>query len=172
MEAKSLGQADPVRKASIDALATDQIHAAVKDDWQQPNSSTSTPICFLLWSIRQTGAVGHRRTADISLSGSGIFPLVRHDARAILVALETDQADAIWQALFVENTPVSEATRGIIAVLKAFDLPTDSPDLEEARVVLPRPKSRSARLKVFEMAGVSSVVMTNDPLDPEESASG
>src|SRR5437660_10726322 len=32
-----------------------------------------------------------------------------------------EQADAIWRALFVENTPVSEATRGIIAVLKALD---------------------------------------------------
>src|SRR5277367_4646316 len=30
------------------------------------------------------------------------------------------QADAIWQALFVENTPLSEAARGVIAVLKAF----------------------------------------------------
>src|ERR1700719_3882338 len=38
-----------------------------------------------------------------------------------------EQADAIWQALFVENSPVSEATRGVIAVLDAFDLPTDSP---------------------------------------------
>ena len=27
-----------------------------------------------------------------------------------------EQADIIWQALFVENTPVSEATRGVIAV--------------------------------------------------------
>src|SRR5271166_5071493 len=26
---------------------------------------------------------------------------------------KTEQADAIWQALFVENTPVSEATRGV-----------------------------------------------------------
>src|SRR5580704_13001206 len=31
-----------------------------------------------------------------------------------------EQADAIWRALFVENSPISEATRGIIAVLKAF----------------------------------------------------
>ena len=29
-----------------------------------------------------------------------------------------EQADAIWQALFVENTPISEATRGVIAVLE------------------------------------------------------
>ncbi len=27
------------------------------------------------------------------------------------------QADAIWRTLFVENTPISEATRGVIAVL-------------------------------------------------------
>src|ERR1700704_6365200 len=44
-----------------------------------------------------------------------------------------EKADAIWQVLFVENTPISEATRGIIAVLNAFDLPTDSTTLEEAR---------------------------------------
>src|SRR6267143_4685367 len=44
-----------------------------------------------------------------------------------------EQADAIWQVLFVENTPISEATRGIITVLKAFDLPAESADLEGAR---------------------------------------
>ena len=49
-------------------------------------------------------------------------------------ALEKRQkADAIWQALFVENAPVSEATRGVVAVLKAFGLPTASSDLREAR---------------------------------------
>src|SRR5438552_16847195 len=44
-----------------------------------------------------------------------------------------EPADAIWQVLFVENTPISEATRGIIAVLHAFDLPTQNADLEQAR---------------------------------------
>ena len=42
-----------------------------------------------------------------------------------------EQADAIWKALFVENAPVSEATRGVIAVLRAFGLPVD--DLGAAR---------------------------------------
>ena len=42
-----------------------------------------------------------------------------------------EKADAIWRALFVENTPVSEAARGVIAVLDAFGLPTG--DLTEAR---------------------------------------
>ena len=36
------------------------------------------------------------------------------------------RAEAIWNTLFVENTPVSEATRGVIAVLHAFGLPRGS----------------------------------------------
>jgi hypothetical protein len=79
-----------------------------------------------------------------------------------------EQADAIWQALFVENSPVSEATRGVIAVLDAFDLPTDSPDLEETRSFFRAQRVESHVVKVLQMAGVSSVVMTNDPLHPEE----
>ncbi len=79
-----------------------------------------------------------------------------------------EQADAIWQALFVENSPISEATRGVIAVLDAFDLPTESPDLEEARAFFRAQKIESHVSKVLQMAGVSSVVMTNDPLHPEE----
>src|SRR5277367_266479 len=81
-----------------------------------------------------------------------------------------EQADAIWQALFVENTPISEATRGVIAVLKSFDLPTDRPDLAEARSFFKAQTIETHIEKVFEMAGVSTVVMTNDPLDPAEAA--
>src|SRR5690242_2416618 len=32
------------------------------------------------------------------------------------------RADLIWQTLFVENSPISEAARGVVAVLHAFDL--------------------------------------------------
>jgi hypothetical protein len=81
-----------------------------------------------------------------------------------------DQADAIWRTLFVENTPVSEATRGVVAVLKAFHLPTDSRDLAEARSFFKAQTIEEHIRKVFQMAGVSPVVMTNDPLDPEEAA--
>src|SRR5271155_3402464 len=69
-----------------------------------------------------------------------------------------EQADAIWQALFVENTPISEATRGVIAVLKAFQLPTDGPDLTEARSFFEGQTIEAHIEKVFEMAGVSTVV--------------
>lgn len=81
-----------------------------------------------------------------------------------------EQADAIWRTLFVENTPVSEATRGVIAVLDAFQLPTDRPDLAGARAFFKAQTIERHVQRVLEMAGVSVVVMTNDPLDPEETA--
>lgn len=81
---------------------------------------------------------------------------------------KTEQADAVWQALFVENTPISEATRGIIAVLKAFDLPTRSPDLAEARSFFRNQNLEAHIARTLRMAGVSTVVMTNDPLYPAE----
>ena len=81
-----------------------------------------------------------------------------------------EQADVIWRTLFVENTPISEATRGVIAVLKAFRLPTDRLDLAEARSFFEAQSIESHVRRVLQMAGVSIVVMTNDPLDPEESA--
>jgi hypothetical protein len=83
---------------------------------------------------------------------------------------KSQQADAIWQALFVENTPISEAARGVIAVLKAFDLPTDGPDLRDARAFFQSQSIEAHIPNVLKLAGVDTIVMTNDPLDPEESA--
>jgi hypothetical protein len=81
-----------------------------------------------------------------------------------------EQADAIWRALFVENNPISEATRGIVAVLQALGLPTGRPDLSEARQFF-KDRDLGAHIReVIQMAGVSTVVMTNDPLDHEEAS--
>ena len=79
-----------------------------------------------------------------------------------------EQADLIWQTLFVENPPVSEATRGVIAVLQALDLPTEGADLSEARKFFASQTLEGHIPKVFRLAGISEAVMTNDPLDPAE----
>jgi hypothetical protein len=78
------------------------------------------------------------------------------------------KADAIWRALFVENAPVSEATRGVIAVLKAFGLSTSNSDLREAREFFNAQTLDKHIDRVFELGGISEAVMTNDPLDPAE----
>lgn len=79
-----------------------------------------------------------------------------------------EQADLIWHTLFVENPPVSEATRGVIAVLSELGLPTDSQDLIEARRFCAGQTLEKHIGNVFRLAGISEAVMTNDPLDPAE----
>jgi hypothetical protein len=78
------------------------------------------------------------------------------------------QADLIWRTLFVENPPVSEAARGVVAVLHALGLPTSAPDLSEARAYFAGLSVNRHIDNVLRLAGVSEVVMTNDPLDPAE----
>jgi hypothetical protein len=78
------------------------------------------------------------------------------------------QADLIWRTLFIENSPVSEATRGVVAVLGALGLDTASPTLAPLRDFF-RAQSLEAHIScVFAISGIESVVMTNDPLDPAE----
>src|SRR5215211_5487305 len=55
------------------------------------------------------------------------------------------QADLVWRTLFVENTPVSEAARGVVTVLDAFGLDTAAADLREAREFF-RGQDRAAHL--------------------------
>jgi hypothetical protein len=81
---------------------------------------------------------------------------------------KTAQADLIWQTLFVDNTPLSEATRGVINVLNAFGLDTSAPDLTEARAFFQSASLAPHTDDVIDMAGVSDVVMTNDPFDARE----
>lgn len=81
---------------------------------------------------------------------------------------KTDQADLVWKTLFVENTPTSEAAQGIISVLDVFGLDTRAPDLREARAFFNTQNLSEHIDQVFDIAGVSGVVMTNDPLDEAE----
>jgi len=79
------------------------------------------------------------------------------------------RADLIWKTLFVENNPISEATRGVIAVLHAFGLDTSASTLTPYRDFFRAQNLEDHIARVFQLAGIESVVMTNDPLDPEES---
>lgn len=79
-----------------------------------------------------------------------------------------EQADLVWTALFVRNTPLSEATRGVIHVLKTFGLDPNSPDLSEAREFFRSQDIDEHIDRVLKLSGVTDVVMTNDPLDVPE----
>src|SRR5689334_14309665 len=78
------------------------------------------------------------------------------------------QADLVWRTLFVENTPVSESARGVVAVLSALDLDAAAKSLEPLRGFFREQEPAEYIPKVFRLAGIGSVVMTNDPLDEAE----
>ena len=79
---------------------------------------------------------------------------------------KTAKADVIWKTLFVDNAPISEATRGVVAVLDAFGLSANN--LAEARKFFASRSIESHIKDTLRLSGVSEVVMTNDPLDPAE----
>ena len=81
-----------------------------------------------------------------------------------------EQADFIWRTLFVENPPVSEATRGIVCVMRELGFEVSDAGLKEAREFFSEQDLDSHIERVFKLAGMSEAVMTNDPLDPEEGA--
>ncbi len=81
---------------------------------------------------------------------------------------KTQQADLVWKTLFVENIPTSEAARGIISVLDVLGLDTRAENLKEARAFFASQNPSEHIEQVFDIARVSGVVMTNDPLDEAE----
>jgi hypothetical protein len=78
------------------------------------------------------------------------------------------QADLIWNTLFVRNTPLSEATRGVVAVMTALGLDPGAKDLTEAREYFSKANVIEHVDQVLALANVSELVMTNDPLDEVE----
>jgi hypothetical protein len=81
---------------------------------------------------------------------------------------KAQQAQHIWQTLFVENPPLSEACRGILTVLARLGIDTSSRDLNAIRRHFPASEMQRFFDRTFQIANCSGVVMTNDPLDPVE----
>ncbi len=78
------------------------------------------------------------------------------------------QAEAIWKELFLEHSPVSESNRGVLTALSRLGLDVGSRDLEGLRSYFAGADAASYVDKVFEVAGIETVVMTNDPFDDSE----
>jgi hypothetical protein len=81
---------------------------------------------------------------------------------------KTERAEMVWKALFVENTPLSEASIGVITVLKELGVDPNTGNLGEIRDFFRSQDISDHLSRVFKLAGVSQVVMTNDPFDAEE----
>ena len=77
------------------------------------------------------------------------------------------QAELIWQKLFLDSTPLSEATRGVVFTLNGYGIGADAP-WKTVRKKLLAIKPAALIDQALCGAGLSEVVGTNDPLDPNE----
>ena len=92
----------------------------------------------------------------------------RIDPAAFYAKNKREQADFIWQTLFLERSPYSEACRGVLTVLDTLGLDVASRDLAAYRAYFAQQTVEGYIDTVFERANLKSVVMTNDPFDDAE----
>lgn len=80
----------------------------------------------------------------------------------------SEQADLIWQTLFINNSPISEACRGVLTVLDKLGLDVAARDINGYREFFRGITVDQYIDKVFSTANLESVIMTNDPFDQAE----
>jgi len=81
---------------------------------------------------------------------------------------QLQQAELVWEALFIRNSPISEACRGVVTTLNALGLDVQRRDLNALRRWFQQRDLDQHVGECLKLAGVSSVCMTNSPFDPQE----
>jgi hypothetical protein len=81
---------------------------------------------------------------------------------------KTEQAEVIWNSLFIEHSPVSEACRGVLTCLNAFGFDVKRRDLQLLRSQYAKWKAENFITRCCEIAKVRKICMTNSPFDDLE----
>lgn len=76
------------------------------------------------------------------------------------------KAAIVWTELFINRTPISEACKGILTILKDFSIEMEKKQYSEIRQELIDAQYNDET--IFAKSNVSSVVMTNNPFDEDE----
>lgn len=92
------------------------------------------------------------------------------EPEAFFALPQSARAEIVWRELFVKRAPLSEACRGVIAVLSALGLDANTRDLETLRREYSQRDGESHLAACIQIANVRRVVMTNSPFDEAERA--
>ncbi len=76
---------------------------------------------------------------------------------------KTQQADLIWNALFIQHSPISEACRGVLTTLNALGLDVKKRDLAGIRQWFAKQDPEAYLDRCMEVANVKTICMTNSP---------
>lgn len=147
---------------------TDLRNAVVDIVSRTPTTDVHTHLCpeafgeLLLWGIDDLVTYHYLIAETMRVAG------VRYDRYWAMTKRE--QANLIWDELFVKRSPISESCRGVLTVLERLGLDLESRDLEGYRAYFEKQNLGDYISKVFELANLKSVVMTNDVFDDIERA--
>ncbi|MBI5775709.1 MAG: glucuronate isomerase [Verrucomicrobia bacterium] len=81
---------------------------------------------------------------------------------------KTQQADLIWDVLFLQHSPISEACRGVLTTLQMLGLDVKKRDLPKLRKWFAAQKPDAYITRCMEVARVRQICMTNSPFDDLE----
>lgn len=81
---------------------------------------------------------------------------------------KTGQADLIWNALFIEHSPISEACRGVLTTLNLLGLDVKKRDLAKIRKWFAGRQVGAYTTQCMKLANVERIFMTNSPFDSLE----
>ncbi len=81
---------------------------------------------------------------------------------------KTQQADLIWEHVFVRHGALSEAARGVLTTLQVLGLDVASRDLNAYRQWFAQQNVEDYLQKVLDTARIDYAVMTNDPFQAPE----
>src|SRR5436853_4877880 len=78
------------------------------------------------------------------------------------------QADHIWQNLFIERAPISEACRGVLTTVQKLGLDPSDPTPDRWRKYFDSVDASEYIDRVMQIANVKSITMTNTAFDENE----
>jgi hypothetical protein len=81
---------------------------------------------------------------------------------------KTEQANRIWNALFIQHSPLSESCRGVLTTLNLLGLQPKKRDLPALRQWFAKWKVNDYVTRCLQLARVKTICMTNSPFDDQE----
>src|SRR5437667_8367772 len=119
-------------------------------------SGKSDPSGLLLWGIDEL-LTYHYLVAEVFR----IVPATKLPYEQFWKMTKRQQADHIWKNLFVERAPISEACRGVLTTIRKLGLDPSDRAPERWRKWFDQQDPSEYIDKVMQIAGVSSITMTN-----------
>lgn len=148
-------------------IARDQVAAAIEEVVSRtPASDIHTHLydpafgSLLLWGIDEL-LVYHYLVAEA-------FRYFEMPFETFWAMPKARQAELIWDALFIKNSPVSESCRGVLTTLNSLGLDVRKRDLNQIRNWFSEWTPEEYITRCMEVANVSTICMTNSPFDDVE----